>query len=174
MDARLSKLAKAAAASMRGAPVDAQWIYAESLALIEDREAFRTKGFWHTLLDSARALNDVGEYALGGEIFELLLNQARKRSYPKIEFYALEGLAQSWFYLGDKERALRYLDIGLKLATQLKKRVAVERFEDAVAYYHAGKGILPPGKIRAPASAGNTKPKRIAHISTLLKKERNR
>jgi hypothetical protein len=53
MDDRLSKLAKAAAASMRGAPVDAQWIYVESLALIEDREAFQTNALWHTLVDSA-------------------------------------------------------------------------------------------------------------------------
>ncbi len=174
MDERLSKLAKAAAASMRGASVDSQWIYEESLALSEQSQALQTNALWRILVDCASSLNDVGEYALGGEIFELVLNHAREGPHRKIEFDALEGLARSWFYMGDKDRAFRHLDEGLELATRLRKRLAVERFQNALTNYHAGKIVFPPGKIRAPTGSGTTKPKRQAHISTLLKKERNR
>jgi hypothetical protein len=174
MDDRLSKLAKVAAASMRGAPVDAKWIYDESLALIQDRETFQTNALWHTLVDCARALNDVGEFALGGEIFELLLTHSRERRYPKIEFDALEGLGQSWFYLGDKDRAFQYLNTGLELAIRLKKRTAEAKFQDAIANYLSEKPAFPPGEIRAPVEGLTGKPKRRALISTLLKKERNR
>lgn len=173
MDDRLSKLAKVASASMRGEKVDPKWIYDESLALLEQSEAFHTNALWHTVVDSARALNDTGEYALGGEIFELLLQKARDRRYPKIEFDALEGLAESWFYLGDKDRAFQYLEVGLALATRLKRSQIIERFQDTIDQFREGK-ISFTGVIKAPADANTGQMKRKAHVSSLLKKERNR
>lgn len=174
MDERLSKLAKAAAASMRGEEIDPNWIFEESLELLELRDSFGTNALWHTLVDSACALNNVGEYALGGEIFEVLLEQARERRYPKIEFDALEGLAESWFYLGDQNRAFNYLDIGLKLATKLNRRRTIERFQDSITRYREGKTQFPAGSIKAPTNTSAARKNRRAHVSSLLKKERNR
>jgi len=174
MDERLSKLAKAAAASMRGEDIDPIWIYGESLELLELRESFQTNALWHTLSDSACALNDIGEYALGGEVFEALLEQARERRYPKIEFDALEGLAESWFYLGDRARAFGYLDLGLELAARLNRRRMIERFEDAIERYKEGKTVFPAAGVKAPTNTSAARKNRRAHVSSLLKKERNR
>lgn len=173
MDERISHLAKAAKASMRGEEIDAQWLYEESLAVLEERDSYQTNALWHTLVDAGRALNDVGEYALGGEIFELLVSHARARCYPKIEFDGLEGLAESWFYMGDHDRALQYLNLGLELATRLKRKHAIERFEDDIEHYRQVKGKCSE-TVKAPAEAKSMRKSRKAHVSSLLKKERNR
>lgn len=173
MDERICHLAKVAAASLRGEEIDAQWLYDESLSLLEKRDSYQTNALWHTLVDAGRALNDVGEYALGGEVFEQLVAQARARCYPKIEFDGLEGLAESWFYMGDHDRALQYLNLGLELASRLKRKHAIERFEDAIEHYRRSKGKCTEAA-KAPADARSIRKSRKAHVSSLLKKERNR
>lgn len=174
MDDRLSKLAKAAAASMRGEEIDPNWIFEESLELLDQRESFQTNALWHTLVDSACALNDIGEYALGGEVFEAVLEQARERRYPKIEFDALEGLAQSWFFLGDHNRAFVYLNTGLRLAEKLNRRRTIARFQQSIDDYREGKCHFPAGRIKAPTNTSAVRKNRHAHVSSLQKKERNR
>lgn len=174
MNDRLSKLAKAAAASMRGESIDPNWIYDESMALLEERDSLLTNALWHTLVDAACALNDSGEYALGGEIFEALLEHSRERRYPKIEFDALEGLAESWFYLGDHNRAFGYLDGGVKLAAKLNRPREVERFQESIGRYREGTvRFSESGGIKAPATSGARKDRR-AHASSLIKQQGNR
>lgn len=174
MDERIAKLAKAAAASLRGEEIDPLWLYDQSVLLLEQSSLCeKTNALWHTLVDASRALNDVGEYALAGEVFEMLLQQARARLYPKLEFDALEGLAESWFYIGDQNRAFRYLQTGKELAIRLNRKSTRERFEIAIESFREGKHASMSGPIKAPTNSKRMRKNRNSSVSSLLKKERN-
>ncbi len=143
MDDRISKLAEACAVTENDEPVNSDWVYEECLALLDAYETFDSNELWSTLIDAARALNDSGEYALGGEIFESLLEHGQNRQLPKLEFDALEGLADAWFYLGDKKRAMGYLEQGLKLAIKLDKKDYIENFQISIDFYKTAKSPVP-------------------------------
>jgi len=173
MDDRIAKLAKVCAASMRGEETDPVWISDQARQLLVEQASFEGNALWHTLVDAGRALHDVGEYALAGEIFEQLLEHARSRKYPKLEFDALEGLGECWFYLGDHGRAMKYLNEGLALAQRLQRKHMIERFESAIEYFLSGKPKFEEG-VKAPTNTERAARNRKAHVSSLLKQQRNR
>jgi hypothetical protein len=92
-----------------GAPTDGQWLFEEALWLIDNRSIRGSLDFWRVILEAGRAINHLGEYAIAGELFEEIIETARKIRFSRVEFDALEGVAFSWFYLGDRARAIKYL-----------------------------------------------------------------
>lgn len=135
MDERLAALAQASAAALRGEKIDARAIFDDAKLLLERREGLEISQFWKTLLKAADALNHLGEHALAGEIFESLLQQAREQRDTKVELQAIEGVAESWFKLGARERAVSYLQNGVTRATRLGRKRNVEIFQRMIAQF---------------------------------------
>jgi hypothetical protein len=166
IDVRLSELNRVCCASFAGEPADPHWLFDEAMDLIEKRPSGADITFWRGIVEAGRALNEMGEYAIGGELFEVVVGIAREIRFPRLEFDALEGLAFSWFYLGDQTRAIKYLEYGLELAIRLERPKAAERLRLAI-------DNLRPGQVRFPDNlkAPNTSPgrkSRWVHLSTLL------
>src|ERR1700733_5110651 len=167
IEVRLCELKRVCCDCFAGEPTDAHWLFNEATFLIENRPPDADFMVWRGVIEAGRALNHIGEYAVGGELFEIIIEIARKIRFPRIEFDALEGLAFSWFYLGDRNRAIKYLEYGLELATKLHRDLAADRFRVAIENYRTGQARF-PDNLKAP----NTSPKRQSkneHLSTLLK-----
>ncbi len=171
IEIRLGELKRVCCECFAGESTDVHWLFDEATFLIENRPPHADFLFWHGVIEAGRALNHIGEYAIGGELFEIIIEIARRIRFPRIEFDALEGLAFSWFYLGDRTRAIKYLEYGLELATKLDRAPAADRFKVAIENYRSGQARFPEN-LKAP----NTSPKRpskTVHLSTLLKRDRN-
>jgi tetratricopeptide (TPR) repeat protein len=140
---RLNKLHSICCDAFEGEPIDAQWLFDEAHWLMDSRPPHARLEYWRVIVEAGRAVNHLGEYALGGELFEEIIETARKIRFPRLEFDALEGLAFSWFYLGDRTRAVKYLEYGLEIATKLDRPIAADRFKVRIEKYRSGEPSFP-------------------------------
>lgn len=171
IEVRLCELNRVCCACFAGEPADPHWLFDEAINLIECRPADADITFWRGVVEAGRTLNHMGEYAMGGELFEVIAEIARNIRFPRLEFDALEGLAYSWFYLGDRTRAIKYLDYGLKLANRLNRPVAAERLRVAIENFRSGR-VLYPDDLKVPNTSPGRK-SRFVHLSTLLKRDQS-
>ncbi len=118
LDDIVSSLIDVGFAQRRGQRVDSEYVFAAANSLIELSGADCSTHLLETLVAAAETLAHEGEHAYSGEVFECVLERAQERGEIELQLRSLGGLAQSWFYLGDRSRAFKYLDRAVKQAQE--------------------------------------------------------
>jgi hypothetical protein len=73
---RLNKLHSICCDAFEGEPIDAQWLFDEAHWLMDSRPPHARLEYWRVIVEAGRAVNHLGEYALGGELFEEIIETA--------------------------------------------------------------------------------------------------
>lgn len=168
-EAEIENLRKTSVSSLKGSNVDAKFIYEEAIRLIDETDVdFLLKS--QALVVAAAALNDTGEYAMGGEVFEELLNLARAEGATTLELRCIEGLARSWFYLGDRKRAVHLLETGFARAKGIKNSDSEKWFRLAIDEIRDGR-IAFPQTIKPPSHAPGVTKTKWTSLSALQKRD---
>lgn len=165
----LKRLRQRARASMRNVAVDPIWMFETGIKLLAASHTICIKSVLVDLATVGAALNDCGEYERGQILLEAILRRAETIKDYRAQFVAIEGLALSAFYLGNRQLSRGYLDKGLALAMQLNKQRQVDRFKNLGENHVEGMTTFPQ-IIRAPAKAPGHPHKKRQHSSTGLKK----